>query len=474
MTINEKTASPLYAMVANELRNSIVSGKFPIGTRLPGRSSLLKELRISKGTLACALAQLVQEGFLISFPKSGFVVANANRSAPDWSKYIKRSHHKPGVLDYRHWANDEDGLTELGFPSDFNIMPYIGRSFQSAINKLQDEKNVLMYTKYGYEPLREAVAKHLALHGINCTAANVLISTGVIQILYPLYESLMTCGSNFIHEKANIINTISNIHSLGLNMIPVGMDKHGISSAELEAILMRRSYPILHLDPTDHAPTGTVMSKTRKLEIIELARRYCFPVVEIEHLREAWSNKPFPPPLKALDTYGHVIYIGSFIRSFPFDFQISWIVADPYLVEHLSNVQVQHGIKVNYLLQIAADDMFRSGAYHELTAAYRAFIKTRREATLALCKKHLAGLGNWNEKYCNFHFWIEFKGVNIRAVFTKTRYSHYYPGYFFDRSDTSHVLVCPCSIREEHLEKVIKELATMVEQGKKQEVCLEV
>jgi GntR family transcriptional regulator of abcA and norABC len=465
MTAGEKGAIPLYAMLTDELRNDITSGKLPVGMKLPGRSTLLKKLHVSKGTLAIALAQLVQEGHLISYPKSGFVVANANLNAPDWSKYIKFARHKPGVQDYRYWANNEDGLTELGFSSDFNAMPFVERSFQNAIKKLQDKKNIQMYTKYGFSPLRESVAKQLALYGIICEPENILITSGTIQILYPLYESLMTYGSNFIYEKANLINTISNIHSLGLNMIPVGMDRHGLSKTELETKLAHRTYPILHLDPTDQAPTGTVMSRTRKLDIMKLAWRYRFPVVEIEHLREGWYDRPFPPPIKSLDTCGHVIYLGSFIRSFPFDFQVSWLVADPYLVEHLSNVQVQHGIKVNYLLQMVADDLFRSGAYSELTDAYRAFIRERREKTLALCKKYLRHLGVWNERRCGFHFWIEFQDINIRKIFTKTRYSHYYPGYFFDRSDISHVLLCPCSVREELLEGAVKEIALMVEQN---------
>ncbi|MDR2401022.1 MAG: PLP-dependent aminotransferase family protein [Deferribacteraceae bacterium] len=465
MMTKERSAIPLYAMVADELRNEIISGKLPVGMKLPGRRAMLKKFRVSKGTLAVALAQLVQEGHLISYPKSGFVVTNANFSAPDWSQYIKLARHKPGVQDYRHWANNEDGLTELGFSSDFNIMPFIERPFQNSLKELQDRKNIQMYSKYGFEPLREAVAKQLALYGINCGTENILITSSTIQILYPLYESLMTYGSNFIYEKANLINTISNIHSLGLNMIPISMDKHGVSETELEARLIHSSHPILHLDTTDQAPTGIVMSKTRKLKIMELVRRYRFPVVEIDHLREGWHRKPFPPPLKALDTCGHVIYMGSFIRSFPFDFQISWLVADPYLVEHLSNVQVQHGIKVNYLLQLAANDLFRNGIYFELTNAYRSFIRERREKTLALCKKYLAPLAVWDEKNCGFHFWINFQGINIRKAFAKTHYSHYYPGYFFDRSDTSHVLVCPCSIRAEFLESVVKELAAIAEQN---------
>lgn len=453
---------PLTAKVAGELKKMISSGKLPVGSKLPGRSALLAKFGVSKSTLSAALAQLEDEGLIASHPKSCFVVVKAGCSAPDWAGYIKRAHHMPSNPDFRRWADEESGLTEFGLSSDFDMTPFIKDALEIAVKKLSTLDNE-DFGKYGYEPLREKISEHLKTIDVHCPPREVLIVPGGVQSNYILYESLMNYASSFIYEKANLINIISNIHSLGMRMVPVSLDEHGISAKEAEKEMIKHRYPVLHLDPTDHAPTGTVMSLKRKREIIKLANKYRCPVLEIEHLREAWVDKPFPPPLKSIDSCKRVIYSSSFIRAYPFDFSLSWFAADPYLLEHLSNVQLHYGLRVNALVQVAAYYMFESGAYTDMYAAFRKQIKRRRETALELCRKYLSGLGIWKEKNCNFHFWIEFPGINMKKIFAKTHRYLYYPGYFVDRSDISHILLCPCSIREEDMETAVKEIATVTE-----------
>ena len=339
------------------------------------------------------------------------------------------------------------------------MFPYIEKPFMNAIKKQAEPESVKQLSKYGFYHLREAIAKHMETLDIHVTPEHVLVSPGNIQTLYTLYEAMMTSGSTFVLEQANLINTISNIHSLGLNMQPIPMDKFGISVPELEKALSRARYPMLHLDPTDHAPTGIIMSQQRKKDIMKLIQKYRVPVMEIEHIREGWHDTPFPPPLKSLDTQGHVIYQGSFIRCMPFDINISWFVADPYLIEYLSNVHVQHGVTANYLLQVAANEIFRSGAYYEMMEQYRVFLRRRRETGLALCNKYLKDLCEWDEKRCGFHFWIRIPGLNVKKIFNTSIHNYYFPGYFFDRSDTEHVLFCPCALKEDQIERAVLNIA---------------
>lgn len=462
VVLDKDSRIPLYVQLAKQIRRKIEDGVFKRGEKLPSKRKIMSALLISKNTVSAAMELLVNEGMVKAFQKSGYFVAEQwDINIPDWQAYIKQAKHKPGNNELRFWA-DAGGLTDFGLSSDFDIFPFIVEAFNKALTRSYELSCKNDYSVSGYIPLKKSIIKHLALSKIHAETDNILICPGSIQVLYPLYESLMTGGSNFLHEKSNLIVAISDIHSIGMNMIPIEVDQHGLSVDELEKAILKYKHPVLHVDMLDQAPTGIVASKKRKTDIMKLVNNYKLPVVEIEHLQDAWYNKPFPPSLKSMDTFGNVIYLGMFIRSCPFDLQITWIVADKYIINHLSNVLIQDGIKANFFMQIVVDEMFRSGMYYKMMHAIRHFIKKRRETALKLCEKHLKDVGKWNEKNCSFHFWLEFPEVNTKVIFKDNYYKTFHPGYFFDKQDTTHILLCPASIKEEEIEPAIMEIARLV------------
>lgn len=452
---------PLYAQLADYIRTKILKGTIKSDTKLPGRSTLINMLGVGKNTILSAFGLLIQEGLLESRPKSGFYVTNSIYTGkPDWMAYIKRSKHRPGMKEFYRWA-DRDGLTDFGLSSDFDMSPYVDEAFRMALPKMKEKRYREEYSKYGLRSLREAIVEHVGKAGIKAEVDNILIGQGNIQIQYLFYESIMSSGSNFLHEKAHLMQTTSNIHSLGVNMIPVVIDKYGISTKDLERHMLSCKSPVLHINPTDQAPTGAVMNKKRMADIMRIVRRFRAPVVEIDILRDAWCDRPFPPSLKSMDEQGQIIYQGGFVRGHPFDFHITWFVADSYIIEHVSNVFVQNGSQVNYLFQLAAAEMFNNGIYAHMMEAARAFIRQRRAKALELCNTYLQNKAEWDENNCGFHFWIKLTDTKVRKKFDINKHRNFYPGYFFDITDTEHVLFCPSSIPDASIEETVRQIAEM-------------
>jgi len=462
---DQNTDTPLYIQLADYLRMKIMIGEIKDGTRLPGRASLMNIFGVSKTTLLSAFDLLQREGLLKSYPKSGFFITyNAEEKKVNWQSYIKNAKHRTSNEEYRFWG-ESDGLVNFSLSSDFDVSPYLQNPIVKASKRVGEINAPSELTKYGLTSLRESLVKHLSRMGIETTVDNVLITGETIQRLYFLYETIMNSASNFIYEKTNIINTISNIHSLGVNMVPTKMDKNGIDIIELEKSMLKYKYsPVLHVDPTDQAPTGIVMSKRRRQELVKLADKYRVPIVEIDHSANIWHDKHSLNPIKSMDTMGNVVYLGSMLKIHPFDFQLSWIVADRYLIEHLSNVFIQSGVKTNFMMQIVVDEMIRSGAMLELTTSIKEFVTLRRKKTLYLCDKYLKSKGYWTEKNCYFHFWLDFPDINIKNIFSKNKITKtIYPGYFFNKQDTSHLLLCPSCIREKDIEPTIINIKNMLE-----------
>ena len=66
--------TPLWRQLTDALRLLILDGRLPLGTRLPGEREFGNALGVSRTTIASALAQLRDEGYVQSKQGSGSTV----------------------------------------------------------------------------------------------------------------------------------------------------------------------------------------------------------------------------------------------------------------------------------------------------------------------------------------------------------------------------------------------------------------
>lgn len=82
--------SPLVEQAAERLRAQIAEGVWPVGTRLPGETTLAKELGVGRSTVREALRALTGQGMLR--PKQGAgVFVTALRPVEDWPTRLRRA-----------------------------------------------------------------------------------------------------------------------------------------------------------------------------------------------------------------------------------------------------------------------------------------------------------------------------------------------------------------------------------------------
>ena len=111
------------------------------------------------------------------------------------------------------------------------------------------------------------------------------------------------------------------------------MDQHGIIPNDL---LRRINYSqkknILYSIPCFQNPTGVLMSKDRRKEILRICEKEQLPIIEDDIYRELWMDELPPPPLKSMDKYGHVLYIGSLSKTLSPGLRIGWIMDQSLLL----------------------------------------------------------------------------------------------------------------------------------------------
>lgn len=70
--INKREGQPIYIQLYENIKQSIMNGRMHEGEKLPSKRQLSQYLSVSQTTVENAYAQLVDEGYIYSQPKSGF------------------------------------------------------------------------------------------------------------------------------------------------------------------------------------------------------------------------------------------------------------------------------------------------------------------------------------------------------------------------------------------------------------------
>ncbi|MFI8074707.1 FadR/GntR family transcriptional regulator [Streptomyces sp. NPDC086033] len=90
MPLGPVRPSPLVEQAAERLREQITAGHWPVGTKLPGETTLAKELGVGRSTVREALRALAGAG-LVQPRQGAGVFVTATRTVEDWPTRLRRA-----------------------------------------------------------------------------------------------------------------------------------------------------------------------------------------------------------------------------------------------------------------------------------------------------------------------------------------------------------------------------------------------
>ena len=247
----------------------------------------------------------------------------------------------------------------------------------------------LMSGPQGYRALRDFLVGKLKRDaGINCTADEIMITSGSLQGLDLVNGALLTRGDTVIVEQDSYQGALNRLTRLGVNAIGIPLDDGGLRVDAVAAALadckQRGVQPkYIYTIPTVQNPTATIMSAERRAELLALSRQYGVPIVEDDCYADLiWDGKR-PPAIYAMSKAGGVIHIGSFSKSIAPALRVGFIVAPWQIMSRMLPLKTDAGsggLEQMVLAEYCAPHF----ATHvpELRAALRAKLETLME-TLA-------------------------------------------------------------------------------------------
>lgn len=416
---------PLKQQIIEFFEESISENHFKFNEKLPSERELATLFNVNRSTIKAALHVLKQDGLLISDGKKGTFISNnswsmmASKSTARWNQFMKYSIHQPNQKFIQIINKEEfrDDIIRLGtgeispdlFPND--IMAEILHTLSLNINALNYEEPL------GYLPLREALCDYLKTIGIHVTPEEVLIVSGSLQGLSLISLSLLQPNSTVFVEAPSYLKSLNVFQSAGMKLKGVAMDDEGLDLEDLKVKYHASGTKMLYTIPTYHNPTTKVMSEKRRHELMTYIEMKQLCVVEDDAYRMLGFEET-PLPMKAFDSYDHVIYMGSLSKSFSPGLRLGWIVGHASIIERLGDIKMQTDYGTSGLSQLVAYEWFRGGHYK----VYQERLKTQLMHRCQLMMKVLDALfldyATYEEPKGSFYIWLKFKHpMNIKALF---------------------------------------------------------
>ncbi len=235
--------------------------------------------------------------------------------------------------------------------------------------------------------------------------SRLLITSGAQQGIDLIAQTLLKPGDIVLVESPCYSAALDIFINKGAQIIPISLDHHGVRSDLIDDICQSKNPVLLYTNPTFQNPTGTVMSKERRRELIELAELYKFFIIEDDSFGEIYFwGATVPPPIKNFDTNGHVLYIKGFSKTLAPGLRIAALIADGPIFEWLYAVKGSMDIGSPLLTQKALLPFLRAERMKNHLEKLRTALQMRRDLTIDI----LSPLKELNFEIPNggFNLWI--------------------------------------------------------------------
>jgi len=333
MLDDKNSAVPLYRQIYEAICRSILGGEFNCGMQLPATRLLAKQLGVSRMTVVNAYEQLLAEGYIEGKMGAGTYVAatlpeemlrvdedkllRRKESAQPRSQFLSRRGKwlaSTSVMTLRVQADGNHYAFQNGLPA-VDEFPFKVWSQLMSRRLRNPPRELLGYgDPAGYLPLRETIAAHLkSVRAVRCDASQVIIVAGSQQALDLTARVLLDPDDVAWVEDPCYPGAHNALLSAGAKVVPVPVDEEGFDLAN--ALRRSRKARLVYVTPSHQFPLGVTMSLSRRLALLEWARRSGALIIEDDYNSEyRYAGRPLAS-LQGLDQDGRVIYVGTFSKT---------------------------------------------------------------------------------------------------------------------------------------------------------------
>lgn len=391
----DRSAGPLYQVIAGAIAADIAAGRLPDGARLPPQRALADRLGIDFTTVSRAYAEAARRGLVRSRVGQGtFVTAAAPAASHDLpgAAAVDMSMNLPprlqdAVLRHRLWS----GFAALEKAGGLDLL----QRYQEPGGGTAD---------------RIAAAWWLAPRLPNVGRDRLLVCPGTQAALLATVTTLAKPGDTILTEALTYPGFRSLAGQFHFRLAGVAMDGEGLLPDALDEACRRERPKALYCTPTLHNPTTATMSLARREAIVAVARRHALPIIE-DDAYGALPRQSLPPLAALAPELGY--HVAGLSKALSPALRIAYLVVpDARVAQRVANgIRAASGM-ASPLTAAAATRWIEDGTAAAVLEAIRAETAARR----ALVAHHLPAVN----AACHpesFHLWLHLPPGWARGIF---------------------------------------------------------
>ena len=274
-------------------------------------------------------------------------------------------------------------------------------------------------TAYQYAPTRglagplDALAGRLeTLQGRRPAEDELLITSGAIEALELITKSFVDPGDVVVVEGPTYLGAIQAFRSYEANLVAVPLDEHGLDVVDLERQLRSGLRPKLVYTIPDHQnPAGVSLTLSRRTQLVELAGRYGFLIIEDVAYRELGFFDETLPSLWSLAP-DVVVQTGTTSKTLFPGVRLGWAVGPADISARLVSAKQNTDQCAGALGQRLFEESVRRGWMDDQVVRSRALYRSKCDRLLAALERSLPDGSAWTRPQGGFFTWLTLPGAD--------------------------------------------------------------
>ncbi len=303
----------------------------------------------------------------------------------------------------------------------------------------------------GLASVRDYVSGRLeALEGRAPGDGELMITSGGIDCMELVAKTYLDPGDLVAVEAPTYLGAIMAFRGYEADVRGVPVDDEGLAVDVLADHLAAGWRPkIFYTIPDFSNPSGLTMSLARRQELVALARRYGFLILEDVAYRELHFEQAPPPSLWTLAP-DVVLQAGTFSKIFSPGFRLGWGSGPADIIARLVVAKQNSDQCSGALGQRMMEEYGRSGQMDRQIVESRALYARRAALTGEALERHMPEGTTWTTPQGGFYIWVSAPdGVDTVALSeaARARKVAYVPGRPFYPTDDGHTQLRLCYSR---------------------------
>ena len=342
--IDASSHVPAYHQLYLLVREDIINGIYPAGSKLPSKRTVALDSNTSTVTVEHAYSLLCDEGYIESRERSGFfVIFHADDgfvSAP-----ILNTTHKSYLATHTE--------THTDFP--FSVLAKTMRKVISDAGEGMLDRS----PNQGTLELRDAIRTYLAQNrGILADTNQIIIGSGS-EFLYTILVGLLGRDRVYAIESPSYkkIEQVYTASDVSLEKLPLSHD--GIDSTALK----NSSADVLHISPYRSYPSGVTATASKRHEYLRWAEKGSRYIIEDDFESEFSVSRKPEETLFSHSFKDNVIYMNTFSKTISPSFRIGYMVLPKELAKAYEEKLGFFSCTVPTYLQLVLAELINNGDF---------------------------------------------------------------------------------------------------------------